>query len=153
MKQRTRTNTSSSCWEEIISGVPQGLILGPIFFHIFMCDLCSVLRNIEFSSYADDNKPCVIEGNTKESLRSLELASNDLLEQFSNNKIKASPDKVHLLTSLNDELKIRINDVVINSSSKCKKLLGVIIDNTLNFNNHNNLMSKETGQKTPYYPK
>lgn len=45
-----------------------------------MCDLCSVLSNIEFSSYADDKKPCVIEGNTKESLRSLELASNDLLE-------------------------------------------------------------------------
>ena len=99
-----------------------------------MCDLCSVLSNLEFANYADDNKPYVIESNTNKALRNLELASNYLLEWFSKNKIKASPNNFHLLTHLNDELKICINDVVINSSTKCEKLLGVIIDTKLNFN-------------------
>ena len=44
--------------------------------------------------------------------------------------MKANPDKVHLLTSSNNELTIRKNDNVINGN-KCRVLLGVNIDNKL----------------------
>ena len=48
---------SFSSWEEIVFGVPQGSILGPLLFNIFLCDLFFIMKRTDFSSYADDNTP------------------------------------------------------------------------------------------------
>ena len=46
----------------------------------------------------------LLEKNAKVAIESLELASIDLMEWFANNKMKTNPNKLHLLTSSNDEL-------------------------------------------------
>ena len=46
-KQRTKVNASYSSWEEILFGIPQGSILSPLLFNIFVCDLFSVLIDVE----------------------------------------------------------------------------------------------------------
>ena len=155
-RQRTKINESYSSWEEILFGVPQGSILGPLLFNIFMCDLFFIVNEIDFASYADDNTPFVSGDRLDDVLVSLENASLKLFDWFSNNQMKANPDKCHLLTSSTDSIAIKIKDnEILNSESE--KLLGVTIDNKLNFNNHLQKILKKANQKvhvlariTPY---
>ena len=70
--QRTRVNGDYSSWEEILFGVPQGSILGPLLFNIFLCDLFLIMKETSFASYAHDKTPYVTAENLTEVIKSLE---------------------------------------------------------------------------------
>ncbi len=48
----------SSSSDPITSGVPQGFILGPLLFNVYMCPLWEIIRNhtVSFHLYADDTQ-------------------------------------------------------------------------------------------------
>ena len=56
-KQQTKAESSCRFREANVHGVSQGLILGPRFFNIFLCDIFLVLDKTYFISYEDDNTP------------------------------------------------------------------------------------------------
>ena len=134
-KQRTKINTAYSSWEEILFGVPQGSILGPLLFNIFKCGLFLIMNKADFASYADDNTPYVIGNGVKETINSLKEALDELFYWFANNQMKANPDKCHLLTSSSDKVSICVDNYNM-KSSKYEKPLGIKIDNKLNFNTY-----------------
>ena len=54
-KQRTKVGSSYSKWSEIKHGIPQGSILGPLLFNIFINDLFFVIEKSDICNFADDN--------------------------------------------------------------------------------------------------
>ena len=134
-KQRTKVNSTYSSWEEILFGVPQGSILGPLFLNIHICDLFFIISETDFASYADDNTPYVTEDSIDDVIRKLESVSSKLFKWFSDNEMKANKDKCHFITSKNISATISIDNTNI-KNSECEKILGIKVDGNLNFNEH-----------------
>ena len=56
-KQRTKVNNSYSSYSKIDFGVPQGSILGPFLFNIYICDMFYLKSECNIVSYADNTTP------------------------------------------------------------------------------------------------
>ena len=109
-KQRTTINTKYSSWEEILFGVPQVSILGPLLFNIFLCDVFFIMNETEIASYADDNTPYTSCQNIDNVIRTLENDSVRLFKWFSNNQMKANKDKCHLLLTNKQGVTMKIGE-------------------------------------------
>ena len=71
-KQRTKINAMYSSWEEILFGVPQGSILDPLLFNIYLRDLFWTMHETDSASYADDNTPYALGDSIDDVIKSLE---------------------------------------------------------------------------------
>ena len=145
-KQRTRVSNSYSTWFEILFGVPQGSILGPLLFNIFLADLFFIVNKIDIANYADDNTPYTSSNDVNGLIKSLEEASKELFKWFDDNLMKSNPDKCHLLVSTNDNVAIWIRKFQI-ENTKREKLLGKQFDNKLSFDYHLSEICKKASRK------
>ena len=57
-KHRTKVNNSFSSLANINSGIPQGSIIGPLLFNIYINDIFFFINEHNLANYADDNTPC-----------------------------------------------------------------------------------------------
>ena len=145
-KQGVKLNGTYSLWSEILFGVPQGAILGPLLFNIFPCDLFQFFLDVDIAKYADDNTPHSSNKNLNKVLHDLKKNSNSLFKWFTDNLLKANPEKSHLLTNSAQEIQINIGETAI-SNSKCEKLLGIHFDSKLTFEPHVGSLCKKASQK------
>ena len=134
-KQRVKINSNFSSYLEIFQGVPQGSILRPLLFNLFLCYFFSFVEEADIMSYADDKTPYVCSENIDVTLEKLEKVGKVLFEWFSNNFLKANADKCHLILSTDEPFSINIDNEVIKNSNN-KKLLGINLNNRLGFDTH-----------------
>ena len=146
-KQRTKVNNSYSDWSQIESGIPQGSIMGPLLFNIYINDLFYFINEDRVTNYADDTTPYNIEKNVENVISNLQVDSETLLNWFNDNFFKLNADKCKLLvTNHEDEVSIKIGRETI-KGKKSVKLLGVKIDNKLNFKEHVSDICKKASLK------
>ena len=129
-KERTKIGASYSLCEEIVSGVSQGSILGPLLFNIFLYDLFLSIENKYFTNYAHDTTLYVTGKNPDEVVSELKDITEKLFTWFSQNEMKANFGKCHMLLSSTESLNFQISETVIHNSQS-KKLFGVTFDNKL----------------------
>ena len=94
--QRTKVNGSYSSWRELLSGVPQGSILGPELYNYNSNDLFLFML-LAIINYADDNTPFTSAPSIPNVIQNLEEDSKNLLNWIRYNGLKANPDKFHIL--------------------------------------------------------
>ena len=134
-KQGVKINSSFSSYLDIFQGVPQGSILGPLLFNLFLCDLFLFVEEVDIMSYADDNTPYVCFENVDLTLEKLEEVGKVLFQWFSNNFLKANAGKCHLILSTDEPFSSNIDNEVIKNSNN-KKLLGINLNNRIGFDTH-----------------
>ena len=82
-------STFSECLN-ILFGVPQGSILGPLLFLIFIADLFYLNHDLDFASYADDTTPYICGQDFSSIINVLEPNVNTLFNWFPQNGLIAN---------------------------------------------------------------
>lgn len=138
-------NNTFSAKLEIFSGVPQGSILGPLFFIIYTADILRSIKTCEVQAYADDTQiyysfssndyaqACDILNSELDNVKSLSIEHN----------LKLNSDKSSLMLFgnknntqfLKDNLNIHIDGTRLQIVDICKNL-GIVIDSNLRFREH-----------------
>ena len=148
-RQRVRVNDSISSWKPVISGIPQGSILGPILFTLYVNDIPSQLQSI-ISMYADDTKlfSTLLSGDAVNTL----IIDLKTLEEWSEKfQMRFHPDKCHVMHIGSNNPQQEYTMTKGDQEHTLEKVttekdLGILLDEKLKFSEHINTKVNKANQ-------
>ena len=149
--QRVKVGENFSNELQVTSGVPQGSVLGPLLFLIFINDIGDNI-NCNIRLFADD---CIIYSEIKDCDDSYKFQRNiqEIEKWVGRNKMKLNSAKSHLIKFTNkkkaDFYQYTLNDEVLQYVDKCK-YLGVNITNNLHWEEHISTTIKKGNSKLSF---
>ena len=147
--QSVKIGSTYSSPQHISIGVPQGSVLGPLLFNIFINDLLYLEVESEICNFADDTTIYACDTDVEAVIIRLEGDLQGLMQWFTNNGMSANPSKFQIMflgLKGAKKLCLNMNGQLIPSSEQVK-LLGVNIDNSLKFETHVKEICKKVNQK------
>ena len=139
-KQCVKINNTYSDYNEIISGAPQGSILGPILFNLSINDLFFFIEVASMNNFADYNTLSAWGKTVSKLIERLESESNIAIDWFTKNEIIINLDKFQAI--ILDKKKSNLTNIPLTIDNQIIKsvpsveLLGVHLNDKLNFNLH-----------------
>ena len=126
-------------WNNLTKGVPQGSILGPVLFNVFMNDLFYFIKKCSLYNYADDNSMSNASAKIDEVMLNLKLDSKIAITWFIDNGMEPHPEKFQFMVMSNnviDTHTLELDDTTRLRSQSDVVLLGIEIDDKLTFAKH-----------------
>ena len=141
---------SFSEWLEIL-GIPQGSILGPILFNVFINDLLLFIKETDICNFADDTTPYAC-GKVLDTVSfKLEIETNRVIQWLKDNEMVANPLKFQLMffsIYKNIEKNMSFDRKTIKSSDTVE-LFGITLDKNVNFKRHIQNICRKGNNKKP----
>ena len=149
--QFVNANCTSSSHEKVKYGVPQGSVLGPILFTLYMLPLGKIIRkhNIDFHCYADDTQLYLsMKPDGTDQLIKLQACLKDIKSWMTRNYLLLNSDKTEIIVlgpkHLRDQLahdNFTLDGFTLASKATVKNL-GVTFDQDMSFQPHIKLISR-----------
>jgi len=145
--QYVTVNGVNSDFSTLKCGVPQGSVLGPLLFLLYVNDVGNSVPNIPVKLYADDTNLFIYGKTTDILINDAQSGLTKLIKWFSDNKLSLSVDKTCFSAfgvpdCDKNKLKLKINNDDI-KQVKSTKYLGIIIDSNLTWEDHIDYLYKK----------
>lgn len=139
-KQSVYCNKKSSQLKFIDTGVPQGSILGPLLFLIYINDISNATEKFNYVLFADDTNLLLHDDNLNHLHAALNIELEKISKWVSANKLKVNAAKTNYILFQNRSVEYSIGPVYMEGCELKRvsytKFLGIIIDENLNWKNH-----------------